>query len=216
MHERVLAIDYVQAATAAAIARAKAIGASEVSADDLLLGCLRVVSRFGVVVAGATVIDLELLGVDWLAEPKEGQAKVSYSQGVVDVLDRAALIAKRDNSAKMGIEHLLAAFAASECGIMSALRREYGVTSATWRAAAGTFGRVEVTKPALESARETAPAREYLSPEEAAIELGIHVQTLCAYVRAGKLPAQRLAGERAIRIRREDLHLLMEPFQPEG
>ena len=44
---------------------------------------------------------------------------------------------------------------------------------------------------------------EYLSPEDAAAELGIHVQTVRTYVRSGKLPAMRLAGERAIRIQED-------------
>ena len=52
--------------------------------------------------------------------------------------------------------------------------------------------------------------RDFLTPEEAAEALGIHVQTLRGYVRSGKLPALRLAGERAIRIRRADLEQVLE------
>ena len=48
----------------------------------------------------------------------------------------------------------------------------------------------------------------------AAEALSIHVQTLRAYVRSGKLPALRLAGERAIRIRRQDLETVLEPLIP--
>jgi excisionase family DNA binding protein len=55
------------------------------------------------------------------------------------------------------------------------------------------------------------PVREYLTPEEAAELLSIHVQTLRAHVRSGKLPALRLAGERAIRIRWSDLEKIFEP-----
>ena len=207
----------MQEATSAAIARAKENGAEEVTADDLLLGCLKVISRFGVVEIGTAIIDLESLGVDWLRQPQLTRGKVSYSQGVVDILDRAALIAKRDESAKIGIDHLLAAFASEECGVMMKLRWNYGISSASWRAAASGFRQLEKANPISEqSEAATVPAREYLSPEEAAIELGIHVQTLRAYVRSGKLPALRLAGERAIRIRRHDLHNLLEPFQPES
>jgi excisionase family DNA binding protein len=35
---------------------------------------------------------------------------------------------------------------------------------------------------------------EYLTPEQAADVLGVHVQTVRGYVRSGKLPASRLAG----------------------
>jgi excisionase family DNA binding protein len=58
--------------------------------------------------------------------------------------------------------------------------------------------------------------REYLTPEEAAEAIGIHVQTLRGYVRSGKLPALRLAGERAIRIRRKDLEAVLEPLVPQS
>jgi excisionase family DNA binding protein len=207
----------VQEATSVAIVRAKENGAEEVTADDLLLGCLKVISRFGVVEIGTAIIDLESLGVDWLRQTQQARGKVSYSQGVVDILDRAALIAKRDESAKVGIDHLLAAFASEKCGVMMQLRRIYGISSASWRAAVSGFRQPETAKPiSAQPEAATVPVREYLSPEEAAIELGIHVQTLRAYVRSGKLPALRLAGERAIRIRREDLHNLLEPFQPES
>ena len=45
--------------------------------------------------------------------------------------------------------------------------------------------------------------------------MGIHVQTLRTYLRGGKLPAMRLAEERAIRIRRADLEKVLEPVVPE-
>ncbi len=207
--------DGVQEATAFAIARAKVGGATEVTADDLLVGCLRAVSRFGVVEIGRAVIDLELLGVDWLHRADAAKGKVSYSQAVVDILDRAAIIAKRDGADKVRIDHLLVAFAGSDCAMMAQLQTQYGITSASWRAAAAAMPMKESPVPAAAPEAQAA-TRAYLSPEEAAAELGIHVQTLRAYVRSGKLPALRLAGERAIRIRREDLHHLLEPFQPEG
>jgi excisionase family DNA binding protein len=66
----------------------------------------------------------------------------------------------------------------------------------------------------------TAPSRrrrrrkacEYLTPEEAAEAFGIHVQTMRGYIRSGRLPAFRVAGERVIRIRREDLEQVLEPL----
>ena len=89
------------------------------TADDLLVGCLRAVSRFGVIEIGPAVVDLELLGVDWLHRGEAAKGKVSYSQAVVDILDRAAIIAKRDGADKMRIEHLMAAFAGSACAMMA-------------------------------------------------------------------------------------------------
>ena len=51
---------------------------------------------------------------------------------------------------------------------------------------------------------------DYLTPEQAADVLHAHVQTIRDYIRSGRLPAFRLAGERAIRIRRSDLEALLE------
>jgi excisionase family DNA binding protein len=114
----------------------------------------------------------------------------------------------------MRIEHLLAAFAPEEDGLMGELKRSHGVTSAAWRAAAA-----QRTSSHTREAGATPAAsadHEYLTPEEAAEALSIHVQTLRAYVRSGKLPAMRLAGERAIRIRRSDLQTILEPLVPQS
>jgi len=195
-----------------AVALAKKRGLREVTTDELLLGCLHAVSQFGIVQLGAWTIDLEEFGVDWLDRPEKNGKKVAYSQGVVDVFDLAARIAKSDESA-IHVEHLLAAFAGQETGLMRELKRSHGITSTGWRAAIARLAPPranENTSPSL-----TGAVHDYLSPEEAAEALGVHVQTLRAYVRSGKLPAHRLAGERAIRIRRPDLEKLLEPLLPE-
>ena len=191
---------------------AKERGAEEVLSADVLEGCLRVVSRFGVAAIGSLQVDLEEFGIDWLRVPERGAAKVSYSDEVVHLLDRAAAIAKADGYKEMGIDHVLVAFGAEDSKALDEWKQRHGVTSPQWRAAVGVM-REEPAAPA--DTEKVVSARGYLSPEEAAGELGIHVQTVRAYVRSGKLPAVRMAGERAIRIRREDLPKLMEPMQLE-
>lgn len=47
--------------------------------------------------------------------------------------------------------------------------------------------------------------------EEAAQFLGIHHQTIRGYIKNAKLPAYRVAGEKVIRIKRDDLMALLEP-----
>lgn len=59
----------------------------------------------------------------------------------------------------------------------------------------------------------TAVERLY-STEEAAEYLGVHVQTVRAWIRSGKLPASRLAGQKSIRIREGDLQVVLEPIDP--
>ena len=53
-----------------------------------------------------------------------------------------------------------------------------------------------------------------MSVEDAAARLGVHSQTIRGYIRAGKLPAYRIAGERAIRVFTSDLFSLLERLEP--
>jgi excisionase family DNA binding protein len=52
------------------------------------------------------------------------------------------------------------------------------------------------------------------SPEDAAEYLGVHVKTVRNWIRSGRLPASRLAGQRVLRIRAADLNRLLEPVSP--
>jgi excisionase family DNA binding protein len=200
-----------------AISLAKKRGLEEIGPDELLLGCLRARSQFGIVELGGWIFDLEALGIDWLEDPGIRAPKVAYSEGAVEIFDRAARIAKADGASSMRVEHLLAAFAAEESGLMGELKRAHGITSAAWRAAlVGGMDR-SAREPSMAAAASVGGGTlgDYLTPEQAAEALGVHVQTLRAYVRSGKLPALRLAGERAIRIRRGDLEKVFDPVQPE-
>jgi excisionase family DNA binding protein len=210
---------YTELAASFAIHQAKKQNRSEVGPDELLLGCLQAISQFGVVKLGAWTFDLEELGVDWLDAPERVPTKVAYSQAAVELFDRAARIAKADGSTKISVSHLLAAFANTNDGLMSILKESYQITSGGWRLAVAQLWSEGVEKNAVSYSGESSlpeAVRDYLTPEEAADALGIHVQTLRAYVRSGKLPAVRLAGERAIRIRRGDLQTVLEPLVPQG
>ncbi len=195
-----------------AIFAAKQRGADEVTPDHLLLGCLRAISRFGIATLGPWSLDLETLGVDWVRQPDGPRPKVAYSREAVDLFDRAAQIAKSSGDTGVSVNHLLAAFAAEEGGLMGELKHAHGITSASWRAAVARIGAGESNGAKLPTASEKKGAREYLTPEEAAEALGIHVQTMRAYIRSERLPAFRLAGERAIRILRTDLEKVLEPL----
>ena len=214
-----------------AIGLAKNRRLAEVSPDELLLGCLLAVSRFGAVQLGPLVLDLEELGVDWLEDPRIPAGKVSYSQAVVGLFDRAARIAHADGAGSAAggpvrVDHLLAAFAREESGLMGEMKQRYGISSAAWRAAVARLWPAEPGGERLDPPRghgtaaadgsgKRSPERDYLTPEEAAEALGVHVQTVRGYVRSGKLAALRLAGERAIRIRRSDLETVLEPLVPQ-
>ena len=199
-----------------AIFTAKRLGMKEVTPDHLLLGCLRAISRFGVANIGPWAIDLEALGVDWVRQLETAPPKVAYSHATVALFDRAAQIAKSGGDTNLNVCHLLAAFAAEERGLMADLMGAYGITNASWRAAVARLGEDETMRSAKQERTESEKkATDYLTPEEAAKELGVHVQTMRAYVRSGRLPAFRLAGERAIRILRTDLNKVLEPLETE-
>lgn len=199
-----------------AIFAAKQQGIDEVTPDHILLGCLRAISRFGIAAVGPWNLDLETLGVDWLSQPDGPRPKVAYSREAVELFDRAAQIAKANGDSGVSVNHLLAAFAAEEGGLMGELKRTHGITSASWRAAIARIGVNETNSaPAESAASEKKVERDYLTAEEAAEALGIHVQTMRAYIRSERLPAFRLAGERAIRILRTDLEKVLEPLRGE-
>ena len=201
-------------ATSFAIFAAKQAGADEVTPDHILLGCLRTISRFGIATLGEWRLDLEALGVDWVRQPEGPRPKVSYSQGAVNVLDRAARIASSGGEAGVGVNDVLAAFAGEEDGLMGELKRSEGITSASWRAAVAQAG-TDGAKQEIQTGAAGKSLRDYLTPEEAAEALGIHVQTMRGYIRSERLPAFRLAGERAIRILRTDLEKVLEPLGKE-
>lgn len=73
--------------------------------------------------------------------------------------------------------------------------------------------------PARPAKNRTVPpvtsATASTSVDDAGAILAVHPRTVRRYVRTGKLPAYRLAGERVVRIRRADLMALLEPVHPE-
>jgi excisionase family DNA binding protein len=213
--------DKLLRATAVAIGRAKREGRTEVTRDDLLVGLLATIGRFGVVTLGDRVIDLDELGVNWLEPVPSRSTAPKYSAEAAKIFDKGAAVARAER-VPVSATHLLVAYDDVDDGLMGALKQRHGVDAAGWRAAMAryTASQGEVAR-AAEIARASGAARpelirkDLLSPEESAELLGVHTQTIRGYIRSGKLPALRVAGERAIRIRREDLLALLEPLVPE-
>jgi excisionase family DNA binding protein len=201
-------------ASKAAINRAKNRSSDRVTADDLLIGSLQSISRFGISLIGPWIIDLELMGETLPTDDTVKELKVTYAPDAVTVFDKAAWLAKQDKS-KVELVHILVAFAYVECDFMEKLKRTYSFTSTEWRAELAKWRSETWNSKAVDTTPTAASERSLLSPEEAASLLGVHTQTVRGYIRSGKLPAHRLAGERALRIRREDLFVLLEPFSNE-
>ena len=218
--------DPVSSATRFAIKRAKRRKSSKVTRDDLLIGLLETIARFEIVKIGPLIIDLASLGeVHEEAsadETDKTQQKVSYSFGAVTVFERAAHIARKDNSPNVELIHLLVAFAYEDNGLMAELKEKYAISSVEWRSALSQWQPISFEKRQAGSEIGTArkpsmefDQKQFFSPDEAAEFLNVHTQTIRGYIRMGKLPALRLAGERALRIQRDDLLALLEPYKPD-
>lgn len=218
--------DHIAKATKAAIRHAKYRKSPKVDKDDLLIGILQVISRFDIVQIGPLAIDLQ----DFEGVPKDGfkkeagnikTQKVAYSSSANTIFEKAAYIARTDNSKKVEIIHFLVAFADESTGLMAELKEKYAFSGREWRAMLSNIHSFSAEKSSMKSETSNdkftmgAGEKQFFSPDEAAVFLGMHVQTIRGYIRTGKLPALRLAGERALRIKREDLLALLEPFKPE-
>lgn len=83
--------------------------------------------------------------------------------------------------------------------------------------AARVFGELAVTPDDVEAWLKRPPAEgapnDLLTPEEVAEYLKVHVETIRLWIRSGRLPAFRLGGLRALRIRRSDVDALLLPVE---
>lgn len=201
--------DAVVRAGRAAIARAKSDGRTHVLPDDLLIGVLQTVARFDIVRVGRWIIDLQVV-CDPVAPANANGLEVAWSVETADLFDRAAGIARLDGAARVDIVHLLVAFAPETTGLMGDLKERFNIDQTSWRAALAEW-RPFPSPYEVRGSDSAGRSPELLNPDEAAELLGVHTQTVRGYIRSGKLPAHRLAGERAIRILRRDVFALLEP-----
>lgn len=186
---------------------------------------------------GPWTIDLETLELDASYPVRDEKSaasddvpKVAYSARAAALFDRAAAIARSDGAERVEAVHMLVAFAPDDEGVMGRLKSTYGFTATAWRAALvdwepparrraapsstglGSRSPGSSESPDVNERSQALRDKLLLSPDEAAELLGVHTQTVRGYIRDGKLKAHRVAGERAIRIRREDLLALLEPY----
>jgi len=198
--------DLLLSATTNASAYAKARSDTEITPDDLLLGALHAVARLGVAHLGSLTIDLS----DQPPVPATNgpTSRPRYAPSTAALFDQASAIARADGEGKVRLVHLLAALGDSDAALMSSLRSHNDFDDAMWRAALATW----------DSSRErradpTHTRGPLMSVEDAATALGVHQQTIRGYIRSAKLPAYRIAGERAIRVFSSDLYALLEPLE---
>jgi excisionase family DNA binding protein len=131
------------------------------------------------------------------------------------IIQAAAEEAHQLGGRLMRSAHVLLGIVASGQGALPGLLAGRGVTLDALRARVREAISVTPTAPASPAETPRAPSgalsRELFTVDQAAEFLGVHHQTLRGYIKSGKLPAYRLAGEKVLRIKREDLMTLLEP-----
>jgi excisionase family DNA binding protein len=167
------------------------------SFDLLFMAFLFRVARFGVFALGPITINVRVVEDRVLRGPSvvpEPDDYVRFSQ---------LLMAEVRRSGRRRIDelHYLLAFMRCAAGIPAEVFGELAVTPE------------EVEHYVLERGSSPVPPLERLmKPEEVADYLGVHPQTVRLWIRSGRLPARRVAGLRALRVRASDVEGLLQPL----
>ena len=186
------------------------LGIHPLSLDAVLVSYLRLASRFGIFSYGPVTLDLGIVedavarGGAAADHPLSDQEHATRSQFWNTVA------AEQRQSGRRAIDelHILLALMRVHVGVVGRIFGELGVTAGEVRAYAQS--RRTAPPPSQDPTLE-----KLFTPEEAATYLGVHVQTVRAWIRSGRLPASRLAGQRALRVRASHLGQVLEPIQPD-
>lgn len=177
---------------------------SDATVDVAFLAYLSKMARFGFFTFGPITIDVRMIE-DLVERTGHRRADVAHGHTYADDFVRFTRVlmeeVRRSSRGRVDDLHMLLAFMRCGEGLPGRVFGELGVTVDQVEAFARSGGREA----------QAALAKLY-SPEEAAAYLGVHVQTVRGWIRSGRLPASRLAGQRALRIRAGDLEAVLEPI----
>jgi len=186
---------------------------SAVSADHILLAVL----RSGPTSGAGVLRDLGITEGDVAAPvPGGSRGRRMWGPDIQPIIQASGEEARRLVNRLTRSAHLVLGLAASGQGSLPRLMAARGVTIEALRDLARR-AIAATPEPGPSPQAETAgPAtggigQAFFTVDQAAQFLGIHHQTLRGYIKGGKLPAYRLAGEKVLRIKREDLMALLEP-----
>lgn len=177
------------------------------SIDIMFLAYLLKTSRFGLYQYGPVTIDVNVVegAVERNLEPGDG-SPVLFGDDVVR-FSKILMEEVRKSGRKRADElHFLLAFMRCGEGVPGRVFSELGVTRKQVEDHANAVR--------MGGAGKRSGLERLYSPEEAAEYLGVHVNTVRGWIKGGRLPAKRLAGQRALRIRESDLLNVLEPVEP--
>lgn len=204
--------DRVLVGTTQAIERARARGAAWVEPDDLLAGMLLSIARFGMVDLGERMIDLSELEPCFDLPDVDVRVRPRYTPAAAAAFERAARVARADGEVRIAPIHLLVALGDHSIPTFARIAVQHGIDPTGWRRLLSSIA--PPRRPHVPSRPAPPPPlvglEELVPQEEAARALGVSLDVLRGYVRAGKLPAFRVPGDHlTVRIRREDLAALL-------
>jgi excisionase family DNA binding protein len=188
------------------IEEAHRLNAQAITVDLFFYVFLRRLSRFGFFTFGPINIDVRLIEdiVEATIPRAPGPLETATPMAPDIVPFSNLLMAELNRSGRSRLDelHFLLAFMRCTEGLPGRVFGELGVTP-------------EQVEQFARNLSAPAPTLEELySPEEAAAYLNVHVQTVRAWIRSGRLRARRLAGQRALRITASDLQSVLEPLDP--
>ena len=182
---------------------------TDFSLDVVFLMYLRRMARFGFFNFGPVTIDVRLIEdivernaprCETAACRADGGVHHVYSDDFVRFSRTLVEEVRRSGRKRIDELHFLLAFMRTSEGLPVRVFGELGVKPE------------EVEAVAMKGqAPGPAGLEKLYSPEEAAEYLGVHVQTVRAWIRSGRLPASRLTGQRALRVKASDLLSVLEP-----
>jgi excisionase family DNA binding protein len=184
------------------------MGAASATLDIYFLAYLRRMARFGYFTFGPIHIDVGVIEdivrrTTPLAPPgTQGSHGWSSEFDFVDYSRRLMAEVQRSGRRRIDELHFLLTFMRIDKGLPKRVFGELGVSPE------------DVEEFARRGSFAAQPLEKLYSPEEAAEYLNIHVQTVRAWIRSGRLKARRLAGQRALRITATELQSVLEPVQP--
>lgn len=184
---------------------AQAIGATHITVDLQFVVFLRKFARFGYFHFGPISLDVRL--IEEIALRTLTGANLTTATMDDDMVRFSRVLmaeASRSGGRRIDELHLLLAFMRWGAGLPGRVFGELGITPEQVENYAKQGGRPEPATP-----------EKLYSPEDAAEYLGVHVQTVRAWIRSGRLRASRLTGQRALRIRATDLQSVLEPVDPD-
>jgi excisionase family DNA binding protein len=187
---------------------ARRLDYAAVSPDIEFVAFLRSLSRFGFFVFGPITIDVNIVEEILLRTHPRGEGGPDHppvSELYVQLTAAVWTTVTNSGSRRTDELHMLLTFMRWGQGLPARVFGELGVSPEEVERHVAQMGQ--------RAPGPLGPERLY-STDEAADYLGVHPQTVRGWIRAGRLPASRLAGQKSIRIRSSDLQAVLEPIEP--